>query len=387
VSVSLYVPEGTTPIILNSMARIERRLPQPGEIIVREGVRVEAEDLLGRAFIPVSPHVVNVAQALAIPPSQVAQALRHDIGSNVSQGESLANAGFRTCPSPVRGVLVTVDNETGYVTVAPDPEEFKLFANIQGVVMEIFPYEGVLIETPADQLFGVFGVGHERSGLLQLFVTDSDEVITHERIDARSAYSILIGGAGVTSTALIKAVQEQVRGVIVGSIDEQELRAFLRWSSKNDRWSHQDAWQTGMTTWEVPDPQRAPDPGLTIMVTEGFGSYPMSQPVFDLLSSKDRQPALISGTTRLRGGMRRPRLVISMTRSEKAQMDLPRPQLRPEATVRLLDAAHLGQVATVRSVSSAPVRLATGIRTVAVEVVQQEGISFWVPRMAVEVLD
>ncbi len=384
---SLYVPEGTTPIILNSMARIERRLPLPGEIIVREGVRVEADDLLGRAFLPVSPHVVNVAQALAIPPSQVEDVLRHELGSNVSAGESLANAAFRTCPSPVRGVLVAVDNETGYVTIAPDPEEFKLFANIQGVVMEIFPYEGVLIETPADQLFGVFGVGYERSGLLQLFVTDSDEVITHERIDARSAYSILIGGAGVTATALIKAVQEQVRGVIVGSIDEQELRTFLRWSSKNDDWARQDEWHTGTTSWEVPDSYKAPDPGLTIMVTEGFGSYPMSQSVFEFLSSKDRQPALISGTTRLRGGMQRPRLVASLTRSEKAQMELPRPQLRPDATVRLLDTAHLGQIATVRSVSVAPVRLATGIRTAAVEVVQEEGVSFWVPRMAVEVLD
>jgi hypothetical protein len=383
---SLYVPEGTSPIIRNAMARIERRLPRPGEIIAREGTRVEAEDILGRAFITAPPHVISVARTLAIPPSQTESMMNYDIGDGVSKGESLASVGLRTCTSPVRGIVVAIDNETGYVTVAPDPVEFKMFANISGVIMEVYPYEGVLIEAPADQLYGIFGVGYERSGLLQLFVTDTDEIITHEGIDARSAFSILVGGAGVTAAALIKAVQEQVRGIIVGGIDEQELRTFLKWSSKNERWINQNEWHTGMTTWEIPNPLQAPDPGLTLMVTEGFGVRPMSQPVFDLLSERDRQPVLISGITRLRHPMRRPRLVISLSRSEGAQIEPPRPQIRQGSLVRLLDTAHLGQIATVQSLSSVPERLDSGVYAAAVAVVQEEGQPFWLPRTAVEII-
>jgi len=359
-------------------------LPYPGEVLVREGTRVEPEDIVARAFLPAPTRVVNVAQTLAIPPSFVEDALFHEVGDKVTQGEPLAQAdllsGGRSCTVPVSGIIVSRDSETGYVTIAPDPVEFQMAANIRGVVMEIRPHEGVVIETLAAQVYGIFGMGTERSGILQLFVTDPDEIITNEhQIDARSAYTILIGGAGITASALRKAVQAQVRGVIVGGIDEYELRAFLRWRSQYD-------WQTGVTSWRIPDIQRTSDPGLTLMVTEGFGTRPMSTPLFELLSARDRQESLIDGTTQLRFPLRRPRLVISVSRSAEAQLDIPRPELRPHATVRLLDTDHLGQVATVHSVPSFPVRLNSGVRTAAVEVVQEGKSPFYTPQSAVDVL-
>jgi len=380
---SRYVPEGIPPIVSGTMARIERRLPHPGEVLVHEGTRVEPEDIIARAFLPASPQVINVAQSLAIPPDLVEDVMLYEVGNKVSQGDELAQGGLmsggRSCLSPVSGIISTIDTETGYVTIAPDPIEFTMPANIRGVVMEILPHEGVIIETPAAEVYGVFGVGGERSGILQLFVTDPDEIVTDEHIDVRSAYTILIGGAGITAAALKRAVQSQVRGIIVGGIEERELRAFLGWVSQND-------WHTGVKSWRVPDPQYTPDPGLTLMITEGFGIHAMSKPLFELLSARDRQEALIDGTTQLRQGLRRPRLVISLTRSAEAQLETPRPQLRPDATVRLLDTAHMGHIAKVRSVSSSLRRVASGAYTEAVEVVQEEGKPYWLPVTAIEVL-
>lgn len=382
---SLYIPQDTPPVVPHSMAQIERMLPHPGEVLVREGARVESDDIVARAFIPSSPQVINVAQVLAIPPSLVEEAMLFEVGNRVNRGEELAQGNFmgggQTCKAPVSGIIGAVDTETGYVTISPDPKEFTMASNIRGIVMEVRPYEGVVIETLAAQVFGVFGFGEERSGILQLFVTDPDEVVTHEhQIDARSAYTILIAGAGITAAALQKAVNFQVRGIVVGGIDERELRAFLRWKSKND-------WHVGTKGWRVPNPNTTPDPGLTLVVTEGFGVRPMSQAVFDLLSARDRQEVLIDGTTQLRNPLRRPRLVISLTRSAEIQLDAPQPELRPEAIVRLLDMSHLGQMATVRSIPSHPIRLDCGVRVSAVEVVQEEGVPFFVPRTAVEVLD
>ncbi|NJN67164.1 MAG: hypothetical protein HC884_10860 [Chloroflexaceae bacterium] len=380
---SLYVPEGTPPIVPGAMARIERRLPHPGEVLVREGARVEPQDIIARAFLPSPPQIVNVAQSLAIPPALVERAMVCEVGEQVFQGRDLARAGFagaRSCKAPVSGIVTAIDGETGYVTIAPDPLEMTMAANVRGVVMEILPHEGVVIETPAAQVYGVFGVGEERNGVLQLLVTDPDQVVTHEYLDARYSYMILIGGSGITAEALRRAVQSQVRGIIVGGIDEQELRDFLGWGSYLE-------WHTGIRSWRLPDPQHTPEPGLTLLVTEGFGVRPMSSPIFDLLSSRAGQEALIDGTTRIRHGMRRPRLVVSLARSDGMNLDLPRPRIRPEAMVRLLDPDHLGQVARVLSVPSVPITLSSGVRAAAVEVFQEPQPPFWVPRTAVEVLN
>jgi hypothetical protein len=379
---SLYNPEGIPPVISSGMAHVERRLPCPGEILIRKGERVEPEDPIARAFVPAPPHIINVAQALAIRSAQVPRAVRFKVGDKVRQGESLARRGAlrgRSCVAPVEGVVSAIDTETGYVTIAPDPEEITLAAALRGIAMSIQPYRGVTIETPAAQAYGAFGVGHERGGVLRLILIDPTEMVKPEHIDARSAYAILVcSGAGITAAALQRALHEQVRGVVTGSIDEQELRTFLEWADH-------ERWYTGAGSWQFPDTRRAPDPGLTLLVTEGFGSQPMSPPIFDLLSSQDRQEALIEGTTHLRFPHTRPRVIVPLARGSGAT-EPPRPPIEPGVQVRLLDTAHMGQVASVRAVSSFPRRVASGVSAEAVEVVPEGAEPLWVPRTAVEVL-
>lgn len=380
---SLYVPTGTPPLIVSAMARIERRLPQPGEVLARAGQRVEPDEVVAQAYLPGTPQIINMTRALMIAPALVERAMRREVGNRVAQGEVLARSsrfGGRTCLAPVSGIIVAVDSETGYVTISPDPVTYKLQATVRGLVMDVMPNEGVRIETPAAQVYGVFGIGSERSGVLRLLVTDSSEPITPEMIDARSAYAIIIGGSGITAAALRRAVQEQVRGVIVGGIDEAELRTFLGWASPS-------VWRAGAGVWQFPATPPDQQFDLTLVVTEGFGARPMSAPLFDLLASHDRQEALVEGVTRLRGPMLRPRVVIPLSsRTAGIQLELPRPTLRPGATVRLLDHEHLGQVGQVRVVSAAPRRLASRVRAPAVEVQTEEGAVIVVPRTAVEAL-
>jgi hypothetical protein len=380
---ALYIPEGTPPVVPNALARIERRLPYPGEILVRQGSRVEPEDMIGRALVPATPQIINVARALGIPPGEVYRSMRREVANKVEAGQVLARTGGilgRNCLAPVSGMIVDIDSETGYVTIAPDPVEHVLQANVRGVVMEILGYEGVVIETPAAQAYGAFGIGEERSGVLRLLALNPDEVVRPEQIDAKSAYAIIICGAAISAAALRRAVKEQVRGVIVGGIDEHELRDFLGWAPTG-------GWEVGGHTWQWPDPRHAPDPKLTLVVTEGFGVHPMARPLFDLLSAQDRQEALIEGHTRLRRPLRRPRVVVPLTRSSAASIDAPRPQLRPGATVRLLTADQLGEVATVRAMPTFPRRVASGVQTLAVEVVRTDGGTLWLPRTCVEVLN
>lgn len=376
---SLYNPEGTPPVVPGAMARIERRLPYPGEVLVREGSRVEPEDIIARTLRPAPPQIINVARTLGIPPGEVLRAMDHEVGNKVSAGKRLAHVRSpfgRSCAAPVGGMITAIDGETGYVTIAPDPEEHALQAAVRGLVMEVLPYEGVVIETPAAQAYGAFGVGEERSGVLRLLALDPADVIQADKIDAKSAYAIIICGASIGAAALRRAVKEQVRGVIVGGIEERELREFLGWADSS-------SWRVGVHSWQWPSPRLVSDPKLTLVVTEGFGARPMNQAIFDLLSAQDRQEALIDGTTSLRRPQRRPRVVVPISRG--AQAEPPRPQLRPGASVRLLDAAHLGQTATVRTLPAAPRRVGSGARLAAVEVITEDG-PLWLPRTCVEVL-
>jgi hypothetical protein len=380
---SLYVPTGTPPLITSAMARIERRLPQPGEVLVRAGQRVEPEEVIARAYLPGTPQIVNLARALMIAPAMVERAMRREVGNKVAQDEVLARSsriGGRVCLAPVSGVIVAVDSETGYVTIAPDPVSYELQATVRGIVMDVIPYEGVRIETPAAQVYGAFGLGAERSGVLRLLVTDPSEPINPDIVDARSAYAIIIGGSGITAAALRRAAQEQVRGVIVGGIDEAELRAFLGWTSVGD-------WRAGVGSWRLAAARPDQPFDLTLVVTEGFGTHTMSAPLFELLASHDRQEALIEGMTQLRGPMMRPRIVIPLSsRTAGIQLEPPRPTLQPGSTVRLLDSEHLGQVGRVRFVSSGPRRLASRVRAPAVETLLEDGSALLLPRAAVEVL-
>jgi hypothetical protein len=379
---SVHLPSGTPPLISAAMAQIERRLPHPGEVLVRAGQRVEPDDIVARAYVPGTPRIVNLARELMIAPQRVERAMRREVGNKVAQGEVLASTGRlggRTCLAPVGGEIAAVNSETGYVTIIPDPEQTELHANVRGIVMDVLPYTGVRIETPAAQVFGVFGMGRERSGVLRLLVTDPSEPVGPEHVDPRSAYAIIIGGSGITAAALQRAVREQVRGVIVGSIDEAELRAFAGMNAPAE-------WRAGVRSWRVPGVQ--PTDELTLVVTEGFGGQPMASPLFELLASHDRQEALIDGQTQLQGPLRRPRVVIPLSaRSTGIQLEPPRLALRPGATVRLLDHEHLGQVGRIRSLSSAPRRLPTSrIRVPAVEVALDDGTTLLLPRSAVETL-
>lgn len=379
---SLYIPEGTVSLVPQAMVRIERRLPHPGEILVRVGGRVEPEDVIARAYVPAAPQIINVARALGISPNQVPQAMRREPNNRVTKGEVLARAsrfGGRGCQAPVNGLITAVDSETGYVTLTPDPVQCELAAAIRGVVMEVQSNEGVIIETQAAEAYGAFGIGQERSGVLRLMVIDPSEIVQPEQIDPRSAYAILICGGGITAAALRRAVQEQVRGIIVGGIEESELRAFLGSSGV-------ECWRTGNGGWQLPLASPQNDPGLTLVVTEGFGIRPMAMPLFEMLSNLDRAEALISGVTQLRRPRRRPRIIVPLSRGTTVQEEVEPARLRIGALVRLLDARNLGNVARVRSVSHQPRRLPSGVRSAAVEVQLDAGPPFWLPQSAVEVV-
>lgn len=378
-----YFPDGTPPVVTHTVARIERRLPIAGEVLVRIGSRVEPDDVVLRAALPQPPRLINIARELGILPRNVYSRMKKEEGNKVAQGELLARAsilGGRSAYAPVAGTISAIDRTTGYVTITPNPVPQEAKAQVRGIVMEVPDQRTVIIETPSSYVQGIVGMGMERFGVLRLLVTDPRERVDAEIIDARSAYAILIAGASITAAALRRALEEQVRGIVVGGIEEHELRSFL-----NDPGGA--AWNIGARSWHLPAPPFDADPGLTLVITEGFGVRPMSAPFFELLAAHDQQEALIEGATQLRSPQRRPKVIIPLSRGRGSDAIEPaRLSLELQRRVRLLDNAHLGQIATVTALPGEPRLLPTGVRAPVVEVVLQDNSRLILPEAAVEPL-
>lgn len=145
-------------------------------------------------------------------------------------------------------------------------------------------------------------------------------------------------------------------------------------------------WGSGVQSWHSPS-AAGQDYGLTLIITEGFGVHPMSMPLFELLARHDRQEAFIEGTTRLRQHRQRPRVVIPLSsRTPGIQLDTARLTLRPGALVRLLDTAHIGQIARVQAVHGPLDRLSLQNKRPIVEVQTDQEHSLILPQAAVEIL-
>ena len=367
-------PNGLPAVLPATIARLERRLPTPGEILVRMGSRVEPDDLIGRCMVQGDPVLLDIAGPLAVDPSTIRRRVRRKVGERVAFRDVLARRRGRSVLSPFPGTLTAVDDVTGFIILTPDPLPSSVTAAVRGYVVDIDAQHGATIELPAAVVQGAFGFGGEQWGVLRLLVTDPSDIITPDMIDVRNAFTIVIGGAGISAEALRKARAEQVKGIVVGSVDEGALRDY--WGESFD-----GNWSRLLGRGEPPF---GDDDGPTLLVTEGWGFHPMSRPFFDLLTHFDGQEAHLDGTTRFRMPETRPRLVLPIARLPGGMTSAPPPpHFRPGAIVRVLDEAHLGRIGRVESIQ-AHTRLPSGVRTLAATVRIGETERIVLPEMALE---
>lgn len=370
-------PNGLPAVLPATVAQIERRLPAPGEIKVRMGNRVEPEDLVGKSNVQPLPLLLDIAGTLGVEPRELPRRMKAGLNQHVAFRDVLARKGRRSILAPTHGTIIEIDKLTGFIRLKPDPVPADITAAVRGYVAALEPDRSVVIETAAAVVQGMLGFGPEQWGLLRLVVTDRHDPITPDMLDARSAYSLVIGGSGITAEALRKAQQEQVKGIIVGSIEARELRDFLgpRWTGD---WH--DMLQHGLL---LPPSHDAP----TLLVTEGVGCVPMSQPIFDLLTRFDRQEALLQGHTQLGLPAQRPRLVIPLQRLPGGEATSP-PALtiQPGAIVRLHTVQQHGLIGKVVAVAPRG-RLASGVRTATAMVQIGADERVLVPQAALDVIE
>jgi len=281
----------------------ERRLPLKGDVLVSENATVKPDDVVARTHLPGNVQMVNVANILNIDAADIANEIKKSDNDVIEKDEILAETPglfglFKSnVTSPIDGTMETYSSVTGQVILREAPIPVEMDAYISGNVKSLIPEEGVIVETDAAFIQGIFGIGGESRGNL-ITVGDSREAeITEAMLDSSMKGKIVIGGSFIDLKTYRKALSLEIAGIVVGGFNYQDLEEIL-------------GYKLGVAI------TGSEDLVTSLVVTEGFGKIKMGHRTYDLLKSLQGKFASINGATQIRAGVIRPEIVIPLSSKE-----------------------------------------------------------------------
>ena len=357
----------------------KRMLPLEGEVLVQVGNTVAAEDVVAKADLPGNVQLLNVANLLSIPPNEIAEYMLKSVGEAVAKDEIIATTKglfglFKSqARSPIDGTIETVSDVTGQVILREPPIPVEVKAYIDGKVLETVPDEGVIVETYGTYIQGIFGVGNEKIGPLVVVAETASDRLMEAQISEDHRDKILGGGALVTTEAIQKAIQHGVKGIIAGGIDDADLREFL-------------GYELGVAI------TGSENIGITLVITEGFGSISMAERTFELLKAREGMKTSINGATQIRAGVVRPEILIPLTQETlETEADTPARTtegvLEVGSAVRIIREPYFGKLGRVTELPVPLQKLETEAQVRVLQVELEDDLKIILPRANVEAIE
>lgn len=377
----------TPGLRLAEKMRIEktRSLPLPGDVIAKKGDAVKASDIVARTNLPGKVHSVNVINRLGIMPNDIHNCMLKKEGEEVKKEEPIAETKpmikfFKSiCFSPISGSIESVSDVTGQVLLREPPKPVQINAYIDGKVIEIIEKEGVVIETYATFVQGIFGVGGETTGALQIAVKSPGDVIKPEDLKGVHKDKIIVGGSIIHYDAIRKALDVGVRGIIIGGIHDKDIKELL-------------GYDLGVAI------TGSEDINITLIVTEGFGQIDMAQKTFEILKSREGSMASINGATQIRAGVVRPEIIIPFNGvGQKGGSEMPATNevsaheksggISVGGQIRIIRTPHFGKIGKVKSLPCELQKIDTEAKVRILEVEFSDGQTAVIPRTNVEAIE
>lgn len=362
-------------VTARTLVRKQRRLPLPGETLAEKGQRVKGDDIVARTALPGNVTTVNVGGLLGVPPEDVPGMMVKQPGDAVAKDEVIAlSKGFlglfkTEVKAPVKGTIESVSQVTGQVILREPPEPVQVDAYVEGVVSEIMPREGVVVETMASLVQGIFGVGGEVRGTVHMAVDSPATVLTAKHITPDCRGKVVVGGSLVEYSAIEEGVRQGAKAIIGGGIEDSTLRKFLGYDIG-----------VAITGQEKK--------GLTVVATEGFGEMRMAQKTFDLLKSLEGKMASVNGATQIRAGVIRPEVIVPLAdgKSESAASEA-EAGLSMGMLVRIIRQPHFGAIGKVVALPVELEKIETEAKVRVLEVELDGGERVRLPRANVEIIE
>ena len=362
----------------STILRKERILPLKGTVLVKKGDKVKAEDVVAETLLPGKVVPFNLANKLGVTPAQLETYIKIKPGDQITKDTILAQTkglfGLGILKNEVRSPLVgeveSVSSITGQILLREPRIPVQVKAFIDGIIDEVMPEQGVVIQNKSAYIQGIFGIGDETTGVLKMLATNPEEELDAGKIDESCRDKIIITGSIVRYHVIDLAIKHGVRAIITGGIDDQDIKKLLGYDIGVAITGHEKI-------------------GLTIVCTEGFGKINMAHKTFDLLKQFDGQKASIHGRTQIRAGVIRPEIIIPLPFDE-SELQAPEasvPYLEPGALIRIIRQPNFGRIAKVTSLPEQLTKVESETLVRILEAEFEDGIRFSIPRANVEVIE
>nr|MDK2850394.1 hypothetical protein [Candidatus Cloacimonadota bacterium] len=358
--------------------RKERILPLKGQVLVTKGTKVKGEDVVAETLLPGKVLPFNLANKLGVTPSQLEKYIKIKPGDKITKKTILAeNSGllglgiFKSeVRSPIEGEVENISTVTGQVLLREPRIPVQVKAFIDGIVTEVRPEEGVVIENKSAYIQGIFGIGDEITGEIKVLVSTPDEELNAGKIDESCRDKIIVAGSFIPFHVIEIAKKHGVRAIITGGIDDQDIKKLLGYDIGVAITGHENI-------------------GLTIICTEGFGKITMARKTFHLLQRFDGKKASVHGHTQIRAGVIRPEIIIPLEFDEKELIskEVTMPVLEIGTTVRIIRQPHFGSIAKVTALPEELTKVESETLVRILEAEMEDGTKIIIPRANVEVIE
>lgn len=356
------------------LVKKRRRLPILGEVTVKLGDIVKPHDIVASTYIPGDPDTVNVANHIGVEGDEILEFMLKKKGDKVTKGEVIARKSsffglFKSSvESPIDGTVDNISSVTGVVTLRKPAVPVNVPAYIHGRITEIMPREGVVVETPAALIQGIFGVGGETQGALVMVAKKNSDILSGDKLKPEHKGKVVVGGSLVTADALRKASELGIAGIVAGGIIDKDLIEYL---------GH----DIGVAI------TGAEDIPLTLVLTEGFGQINMADRTFNLLKSLDGKVASINGATQIRAGVMRPEIIVPLEHLVKATERSTESGMIAGTPVRIIREPYFGKLATVHTLPPELHVIETGAKVRILTAKLDSGEIVTIPRANVELIE
>ncbi|QGQ25891.1 hypothetical protein F1728_25900 [Gimesia benthica] len=361
---------------LHSSRRI---LPIPGDVLVKVGEQVTAQQIVAQTFMPGDVTPINVANQISVAPAEVPGCMLFQEGDEVQVGDLLARSkgifGFFKSETKAKtaGTIESISHVTGQVILRGAPLPIQVRAYQAGIIKEVIPGQGVVIESQVTFLQGILGIGGEAYGKIQFACQIKDQPLTEDLLDESIKGKIVIGGARMTGTAVKRGIELGAAAIVSGGIDDEDLKEIL-------------GYDLGVAV------TGSEHLGTTLIITEGFGDIAMADRTFNLLKEREGAEAAVNGTTQIRAGVLRPEIVIpldiSMTSDSSAEdVEVTSGLLETGVPVRIIRDPYFGLLGEVGEMPTELRTLESGSQSRVLEVILDSGEKVIVPRANVELIE
>jgi hypothetical protein len=342
-----------TPLTFIRRARL---LPMPGRVLAHEGQKIAAGDVVAEGWTMGQHVLIDVRRALGLTRSDQAEKLiEKNEGERVNAGEILAQSRglmARFVRAPLAGQIVAISN--GRILLEAPGQAVRLTAGFAGVVAELVPERGVVVETHGALVQGVWGNDRFDQGVL-LSVTHSPlEELTEKNLDVSMRGAVVLAGTCASRAALKMADELPLRGLILSSLAPELVPQAAKLS-------------------------------LPVVVVEGFGKLPYNSVAYKILSTSEKRDACLKASSFNAYTGERPEIILPLPAIGETAPDTV--EFQAGLTVRILDVNAPSRMGTILQVRPGAVRLANGLTTRAADVRLESNEVVSVPLANLDVLD